>query len=115
MNEPEINPASASRSMDTLETCENLRRQINLLFGALVITSFTLTAFLGLQMRRASMDYMAVKPRADEALRVFQQDNVAVQQVFAKLNEFGRSHPDFQRLILAKYKIATPATVVPKK
>jgi hypothetical protein len=111
MNEPENTPQSAPRSVDGNETCESLRRQINLLFGALVLTSFTLTAYLGLQARRASMDYTLAKPRAEEAVKLFQQDNVTVEAALAKLADFGRSHPDFQTNILNKYKISKPAAV----
>jgi len=115
MNESEMNPQNAPGSADTFETGEDLRRQLNLLFGALVIMSFTVTAYLGLQARRASMDYLAAKPRADEAVRIFKQDNVAVEAAFSKLTEFGRTHPDFQKQILAKYKLPAPATVEPRK
>jgi hypothetical protein len=115
MNEPENNLPSTSRSVETNETCENLRRQINLLFGALVITSFTLTAYLGLQARRASVDYIGIKIQSDVALKAFQQDNAAVESVFSKLTEFGRTHPDFQKQILERYKISQPPFAQPKK
>ncbi|HEY2081731.1 MAG TPA: hypothetical protein VGI88_03020 [Verrucomicrobiae bacterium] len=115
MNEPENNLQNPPRSMDS-ETCESLRRQINLLFGALVVTSFTLTAFLGVQARRSSLEYLVIQPRAAEADKLLQQDNAAVQSTYSKLAEFGRTHPDFQAKVLAKYKINTnvPAAT-PKK
>jgi hypothetical protein len=113
MNEPENN--LTPRSMDG-ETSADLRRQINVLLGALVITSFTLTAFLGLEARRASAEFMAIKPRAEEAEKAIAQDNANVQTVFSKLQEFGRTHPDFQSKILSKYKLnSNAAKEAPKK
>jgi hypothetical protein len=98
------------------ETSEDLRRQINVLFGALVVTSFTLTAFLGLEARRSAAEASVAKPRAEEAEKAIAQDNAAVQAVYAKLQEFGRTHPDFQSKILVKYKINSNATKeTPKK
>jgi hypothetical protein len=113
MNEPETNLQNAPRSLDAADTHESLRRQLNLLFAAVVISSFTLTAFLGLQARRVSMDYAATKVQLDGALRVFQQDNVSLQAALTKLQEFGRTHPDFQKQILAKYKINGPMPAAP--
>jgi hypothetical protein len=115
MNEPEINLPNASRSMDD-ETFESLRRQISILFGALVVTSFTLTAFLGVQARRASVELLAIQPHAAEAEKLISQDDATVQSVYAKLAEFGRTHPDFQAKVLSKYKINNNAPgIAPKK
>ena len=114
MNEPESN--LTSRSVDNGETCADLRRQINVLFGVLVVTSFVLTAYLGLEARRASAELIAVKPQAEQAEKLIAQDNAAVQAIFSKLQEFGRAHPDFQARILSKYKVNGPATnAAPKK
>ena len=121
MNEPEITPQKTPRSADANEVHESLSRQINLLFAALIISSFTLTAYLGLEARRAWMDYNATKPQVDAALRAFQQDSASVQSALTKLQEFARTHPDFQKQILAKYKIngatptPTPAPATPAK
>lgn len=114
MNEPEKDLQPIPRSVDNEEKTETLRRQINLLFGGLIITSFTVTAYLGLQARRSSMDLLAVKPRAVESLRVAQQEELSAQSIFAKLTDFARTHPDFQKQVFAKYRInsnAPPAAV----
>jgi hypothetical protein len=116
MNEPENNLSNPSRSIDFNDTCESLRRQINMLFGALVVTSFTLTAYLAVQARRASVELLALKPRAEEADKLIQQDDVSVRSIYSKLADFGRTHPDFQAKILSKYKINTNAPeTAPKK
>lgn len=116
MNESETDLQSASRPAGNNGNCEDLRRQITLLFAGLTITSFTLTAYLGLQARRASVELIAIKPRAEDAVKLLQQDDAAAQAVFAKLTEFGRTHPDFQTKILSKYKVtAPPPAAAPKK
>jgi hypothetical protein len=118
MNEPEINLPNTARSIDANEAHESLRRQINLLFGALIISSFTLTAYLGLQARSVSLDCTTAKTQLDGAIRAFDQENVSVQTALTKLQEFARTHPDFQKQIFAKYKINGPmpaAPAAPKK
>ena len=104
--------------MDAEETHESLRRQINLLFAALIISSFTLTAFLGLQARRVSLEYAATRMQAEGALRAFQENNVALRATLTRLQEFARTHPDFQKQVLVRYKIdgpMPPAPVTPAK
>jgi hypothetical protein len=113
MNEPESNLQNAPRSMDAEEAHESLRRQINLLFGALLISSFTLTAFLALQAGRVSTEYATAKMQAEGALRTFQEDNVALQATLTRLQEFARTHPDFQKQILVRYKIDGPMPAAP--
>jgi len=53
-------------SGDTNEKIESLRTQMNLIFGALLVASFTLTAFLALQARRASLDLLSLKGPATD-------------------------------------------------
>ena len=101
MNEPLNTPPDYSS--DANEKIESLRSQTNLLFGALLVASFTLTAFLGLQARRASLDLLNLKGPAEQTMQLAQQDNIAVSNTFEKLIEFGRTHPDFQKVVLAKY------------
>lgn len=115
MNEPLNTPPNDSGESN--EKIESLRSQMNLLFGALLVASFTLTAFLGLQARRASLDLLNLKGPAEETVRLAQQDNAAVANTFAKLIEFGHTHPDFQKVVLAKYLStnAAPAAAAPAK
>jgi hypothetical protein len=128
MNEPEKNPSSGqpvsgsySYSENANEKVESLRYQMNLLFGCLLIASFTLTAYLGVQARRASMDLIALKGPADQSMQLVQQDNAAVEVTIAKLTEFAHAHPDFQKVVLSKYRLntntppAAPAAALPAK
>lgn len=115
MNEPGTTPATPHSSEHEAQI-NYLSRQVSLLFAALMVTSFTLTIFLGLEARRSSRDYSIIKPQADQAAKVIDQDNATVQSVYSKLVEFGRTHPDFQAKILSKYKVDTNAPLpAPKK
>jgi hypothetical protein len=119
MNEPANTPPDFTGDND--EKVESLRYQMNLLFGCLLIASFTLTAYLGVQARRASMDLIALKGPADQSMQLVQQDNAAVEVTFTKLVEFARAHPDFQKVVLSKYRLntntppAAPAAAAPAK
>jgi hypothetical protein len=115
MNEPGNDLQTDLRSPEDAETVESLRRQINLLFGGLIITSFTLTAYLGLEARRASADLVAIQQNADQVARISQQEGQAMQSDFVKLSEFARTHPDFQKQIFAKYKFNTNSAPAPAK
>jgi hypothetical protein len=113
MNELENNPPAAS---ETNEKIESLRSQMNLLFGAVLVASFTLTAFLAVQARRASLDFLSLRGPAAESIRLVQQDNEAVEATYAKLTDFARTHPDFQKVVFAKYRLSTngaPAAAAP--
>ena len=104
MNQLENNPPTGS---ETNKNIESLRSQMNLLFGALLIASFTLTAFLAVQARRASLDLLSLKGPAAESIRLVQQDNETVETTYAKLSEFARSHPDFQKVVFSRFRLST--------
>ena len=105
MNEPQNNPPAYSG--DANEKIDSLRYQMNLLFGCLLVASFTLTAYLGLQARRASLDLLALKGPAAESMQLVDQDNAGVKVTFDKLTEFARTHPDFQKVVLSKFRLST--------
>jgi len=107
MNEPANIPPDYSG--DANEKIESLRSQMNLLFGAVLVASFTLTAFLGLQARRSSLDLLALTGPAAESMRLVQQDNQTVEATYGKLAEFAHTHPDFQKVVLSKFRLSTNA------
>jgi hypothetical protein len=115
MDTPENDLSNAARPMDNVDAIESLRRQVNLLLGGLIITSFTVTAFLGLQARRASADLMALAQPAQETARVSQQEGQSMQAFVLQLEEFARSHPDFQKQVLAHYRFNTNPPAAPAK
>lgn len=75
----------------------------------MILTSFTLTAYLGLQMKRAGEEAAQAKAQANELKQAVQQEDGNIQATFSKLSEFARKHPDFQNQILSKYKVNTSA------
>jgi hypothetical protein len=112
MNELGNNPPAYSG--DNNEKVDSLRFQMNLLFGCLLVASFTLTAYLGLQARRASLDLITLKGPAEESLRLVQQDDAGVEATFGKLTEFGRTHPDFQKVVLSNFHLSTNSAALKK-
>jgi hypothetical protein len=118
MDQPENNLQDASRPVDShQDTSEDLRRQMNLLFGALLISSLTLNLFLGLQGKRAAGEYLAVRTRAIDQFKQNQQEIATIHNIYGKLVDFGRTHPDFQQRILSRYLFDTntPPAEPPKK
>jgi len=115
MNEFENPPA---RTENTSGEIESLRSQMNLLFGCILVASLTLTAYLGLQARRASLEALALKGPAAELTQQMRQQDAGMSNALAKLAEFARTHPDFQKIIRFNTSTNTaPAapTVPPKK
>lgn len=106
MNEPENNPQISSPAPDAESASQELRRLINILFGAMILTSFTVTAYLGLQSKRASEEAAQAKAQVNELARAIQQEDSTIQATYSKLSEFARRHPDFQQ-ILSKYRVNT--------
>ncbi|HXT10925.1 MAG TPA: hypothetical protein VN873_05120 [Candidatus Angelobacter sp.] len=115
MDEPQ-NFQNTPRTVENDERIESLQRQNNLLFAVLLITSFIVTAYLGVEGHRASMDLMNLRLRAARTRSFYQQTDAANEALFQKLAEFSRTHPDFQKQIFFKYKLETnaPAAAVKK-
>lgn len=115
MSETESDMPNSPREAELMEKSQELQRLVNLLFAGLVITSFTLTAFLGLEARRATVQLSYAKPQADQAIQIVKQTDANDQAILSKLIEFGRTHPDFQNKILSKYKITANPPAGAKK
>jgi hypothetical protein len=115
MNEPGNDLPNVSRPVDAENSIEGLRRQVNLMFAALLICSFILTAFLALQAKRASADLAEIRAHAVEQYNENRQDVAAIQANYARLAEFGRTHPDFQKQILSRYVFDNNPPVQPAK
>ena len=108
MIEPENQNPEASELGELKEQCAALRSQTTALLLALVVLSGTFSAFLFVQARRARGDLVAFRPQANQIAEASKREEPAIRDFFAKLNEFGRTHPDFLP-VLNKYKIQTPA------
>ena len=103
MSEPENTPQSGSPVACPETNGEEMRRLVNILFGGMILTSFTLTAFLGVESRRATKDAAITKAQTVELTRAIQQTDADLQAAYTKLSEFARKHPDFQNQILSRY------------
>jgi hypothetical protein len=112
MSEPENAIPDSSEEVDLKQQCADLRRQTNLLRIGLVVVSVTLTAFLGLQGRRAAKDLEVLRKQANQYVEANKKEGPAVQTFAAKLLEYGKTHPDFVP-ILNKYGIRPGTNAVP--
>jgi len=110
MSELENPPAHTE---DTNEKIEALRSQMNLLFGCILVASLTLTAYLALQARRASLEALALKRPAADYAQQLRQEDIVVGGTLSKLVEFSRTHPDFQKII--HFSTNTPPAAPVKK
>lgn len=115
MSETESDLQNPSQANDSTEKFEELRRIVNLLFAGLIISSFTLTAYLGLEARRAAVLAAATKAEAEQVDRELKQADANVEPAVSKLVEFGHTHPDFQAKVLSKYQISTNGSAGAKK
>jgi hypothetical protein len=111
MNEPGTDPRNELREAGSDAANAELRRIVNLLFAGLALTSFTLTAYLGLEARRASAELAVVKASEEKTVKAVHDDDASAEGIFNRLADFAKTHPDFQKQIFYKYN----ASVTPSK
>ncbi len=99
MSEFENKPSESSELGELKEQVAALNRQATFLFIALVVLSFTLTAFLGLQWRRAGKELDAMKQQVAQMQQTGKQEGPQVQALFGRLVEYGKTHPDLTPLL----------------
>ena len=93
-----MNPSEnlpAADATDWKQEYLDLQKRVNLLLFGMVILSFTLMAFLGLQSRRTSKDLEAMRPNALQIVEMNKQDGPRVDALRAKLLEYAKTHPEF--------------------
>ncbi|HTY89100.1 MAG TPA: hypothetical protein VMB80_16760 [Candidatus Acidoferrum sp.] len=115
MNETEspiAQPAAPVPQNDLLDQVVALRQQVFTLLLALVVVSGTLTVFLYIQARRASMELAVIKPQASAMIDAFKQKQPTMETFVKQLTAYGVTHPDFQP-ILKKYGIPLPPASSP--
>jgi len=122
MSEPEnitSTPASSREKneiADLREQCLDLNRQVSLLMVGLIVASFTLTAFLGVQSIRAGREL----EQMNQMMNATRQEQANLEGVLARLIEYAKTHPDFMP-VLGKYGIkpinqaSNPPAATPKK
>jgi hypothetical protein len=106
MSESENDMQNVSQA-DEAGNSRELHRTVNLLFAGLIITSLTLTAYLGLEAKRAGTLASGANAQAERVEQEFKQTEANVHTAFEKLQEFARTHPDFQAKVLSKYTMTT--------
>jgi len=112
MNELEQTQNSPTQS-DLNAQIERLQRLTNLLLLALIVLSFTVTAFLAVQSVRTSRELDQIRPQGLQVSEALKKQDPMIQAFKGKLAEYGQTHPDFAP-ILAKYGIpAVQAPVLP--
>jgi hypothetical protein len=82
-----------------------IRSQLFALLIALIVVSGTLTVYLYRQASMARKDIDAIKPQADQVVKVLSENQTAVVTFVNDIVAYGQSHPDFKP-VLAKYGIA---------
>lgn len=115
MNEFENKPSESSELVELKDQVAVLNRQATFLFVSLVIVSFTLTAFLGLQWRRAGKELDGMKQQVAQMQQTAKQEAPQVQALFGRMVEYGKTHPDLTPL-LNKYgikQVSAPAPTAP--
>jgi hypothetical protein len=105
MSVPENDISASGESMDLRAEVADLRRRNMVQLFALVVMSFTLTGFLGLQSRRTSHDLNAMLPQATQVVEANKVEQPRVDSLENKLYNFSKTHPDFATNLLMKYGI----------
>ncbi len=90
------------------QQCATLNSQVATLLVALTVVSLTLTAFIGLQSRRAGNDLKGFRPQVTQIKEAYQKQEPTIKNLVSKLAEYGKTHPDFEPIV-KKYNL-TPAT-----
>jgi hypothetical protein len=119
MNETETNPLPRNAQTELLDQVIAVRQQVFTLLLALVVVSGTLSVYLYRQASLAGKELKLVRPQAEQMIKLFKQDQPAMENFVKQLTAYGVTHPDFQP-ILKKYGIVpqaqpAPTLVAPKK
>jgi len=101
MNEPQTNSPAPDEQVDLVAS---LRRQVTLLFLALIVISGTLTTYLFYQARTMGRDLEVLEPQARVIVDNYNKNLPHIQKFVQELVTYGQKHPDFQPL-LKKYGI----------
>jgi len=112
MNESEPNSNTCAELSNQIDA---LRRQAFMLLLALIIVSGTLTVFLYRQSSLARRDIAAIKPQATQVIQIFNQNLPLIQNFVQQIVAYGKTHTDFQRQVLDKYRITTHTVAGPQK
>jgi hypothetical protein len=113
--DPELNPAGAqpqggplpiheASSASALKTIEEqyigLRRLLSISLFFMLIFSMSVNLYLYRQMRSTRADMNAAKPQVEALRAQYQQQQPMIEGFLRNLVAFGRSHPDFNPILM---------------
>ena len=102
MNDLENKNTSTVDADSWQQHCATLQKQISTLLIALVVLSGTLTFYLFRQYRFTKAGLEAAKLNIVPAMQAFSKNDKPLMDGFiVKLVEFGRTHPDFLKVVAA--------------
>jgi hypothetical protein len=104
------NPSPAA-SEDLRQTCASLRQQINILIFALFLVSATFASYLYIQDRWTNRELQGART---VVLTFEQKEYPQINAFVRQLVEYGKAHPDFDRII-DKYHMSEISTNTPSK
>lgn len=118
MSDLQTTSPTATETDSWQQQCAALQKQVSTLLIGLVVLSATLTFYLWRQSRYTKTDLDRTKLVAGPVIQAFQRDKGQMEKFVADLSGFGRTHPEFLK-VLATYNIqlppppSAPATAVP--
>src|SRR5579864_1162678 len=99
MDNPESQTSTQSQLSTLQEQCESLRQLVSALLLLLLLVSGTLTIFLGRQWRFTKNEIDLLTPQAGQILTDFNRNLPMMQDFIRKLNDYGKTHPDFAPIV----------------
>jgi len=102
--------SNSSNVADLQDNVAALQRQLFSLLLALIVVSGTLTVYLYRQASLIHKDIEAIKGdrQVENIVYTFNQNRAGMQTFLNELNDYAKTHPDFQ-LLLQKNGMASPA------
>ena len=104
MDNPESQPSPQPQLNDLQAQCDSLRQMVSSLLIVLILVSGTLSIFLLRQWRFTKAQIELMTPQASQIITEFNKNFPVMQDFVRKLNEYGKTHPDFAPIV-TKYRL----------
>jgi hypothetical protein len=121
MNETPTTPVAPVESQDTAQAFDMLQRQFQTVLLILILLVAVLDCYMWRQWHLLKSEANGIEPQVMQLTADFQRVTVPlVRNFLGQLNEYAKTHPDFQP-IMAKYNIqpipsnAAPTAAQPAK
>ncbi len=93
-----------------------LQQQVFLLLLALIVTTATIVFYLYYQTHIVNSDLNTYRPRAVEAIQMYNQNALTIDSLDKQFISYGSTHPTFQPILMKYGLIAPPpAATAPKQ